>query len=310
MERLLVTGVDTLLGSNLALALADRCEILGLFGSLAVQGDGVQTSAWNPEQPESLERQFDAWHPQWIIHCGPLAASSWEATPDEWAMRREASVVAKLTELSERWSASLLVLSSDAVFTGPRMFHDEQWPASNMTVRSTCTRAMESVAADGNALVIRTHAYGWGVDDRQPGFAEQAFRLLTAGRFPAANGRRYATPILATDLTEPLWRAYETRLRGLYHLAGAERTSTHRFLSEMAASLGGPFAAPLNEVDGDTQCHEETSLSSKRARRMLAVATPMLRDGLERFVAQSTSGWRDAWRHIESAHPLPEAAAA
>jgi len=40
---------------------------------------------------------------------------------------------------------------------------------------------------------------------------------------------RHSTPILATDFAEILERAYQQKLRGTYHLAGAERINPFRF---------------------------------------------------------------------------------
>jgi dTDP-4-dehydrorhamnose reductase len=310
VERLLVTGVDTLLGSNLALALSGRCEVFGLYDRVVVQAEGVETAQWRPGESVSLAKYFDTWQPQWILHCGPLAGSSWEATPEAGETQREVAVVGQLGELAHRWGSSLVVLSSDAVFSGPRMFHDERWPASSTTARAVQSLAMEKVAATFDALVVRTHAYGWNVSGGRASFAERALRDLNLGCLPTPDGRRYATPILATDLADLLWRAYETRLRGLYHLAGAERVSTHRFLMELAASLGVQVSFSAWNESIEATCHEETSLSSKRARRMLAASTPMLREGLDRFVAQSVSGWRDAWHCLGPVETRPEAAAA
>ena len=315
MERLLVTGVDTLLGGNRALALSDRCEVLGLFDRLEVRAEGVQTAPWRPGELSSLAAHFDTWQPQYILHCGPLAASNWEASPEAWEMHREATIVTQLAELSDRWGCSLTVLSSDAVFAGPRMFHDEQWPTTSTTARAVHTLAMERATAPYDALVVRTHAYGWNASGAMPGlaapgFAEQAFRNLIAGCVPNLDGRRYATPILATDLAELLWKAYETRLRGLYHIAGAERASIHRFRPELAARLGVPCPTSISAESAEATNHEETSLSSKRARRMLSASTPMLREGLDRFVAQASSGWRDAWQCLGPVEKRPETAAA
>lgn len=310
MARLLVLGVDTALGGNLALALSDRCEVLGLYDQVAVQSAAVHTARWSHADPESLTAHFDTWQPQWVLHCGSLAASSWEVSPAECDAHCEQVTSAHLADFADRWGSSLTILSSDAVFAGPRMFHDERWPASRKSPRANHTLAMEQAVAHRDALLVRTHAYGWGSNRERPGFAEWAVDELRTGRFPAADGRRYATPILATDLAELLWRAYETRLRGLYHIAGAERTSMHRFLAELAASLGIESSTQAIEEHGDATSHEETSLSSKRARRMLAAATPMLRDGLDRFVAQASNGWRDAWRPVERTRPVPETVAA
>lgn len=311
MERLLVTGVDTLLGSNLALALSDRCEVLGLHDCFAVESPAVRTAAWNADSFDSLSAHFDEFHPQWLIHCGPLCGSSWDREPDSQRARREPQVVARLASLASSWGATLIVVSSDAVFSGPRMFHDECSPATNSSHRAALVREMERAAAGADALVARTHAYGWACEPSMSGFAEQAFERISLGRGVFADGHSHATPILATDLAEILWQAHETRLRGLYHIAGAERTSSHRFVAELAASFGldlpQPLDGPASSLDFDP--HAETSLSSKRARRMLNVSTPLLREGLNRFVEQRQNGWHCAWHMPGSVSTLHEVAA-
>jgi len=158
-------------------------------------------------------------------------------------------------------------------------------------------RALESTGA----LVVRTHAYGWSPTPEGATFAQAALESLAAGIAPAVDGRRHATPILATDLAEFLLRAYELRLHGLYHLAGAERSSPWGFVTELAAVLGVPCPSVRRQpaaaaADG---WHDETSLDSKRARRALEMATPLLREGLYRFAQQSHSGWRDRWTASE-----------
>ena len=67
------------------------------------------------------------------------------------------------------------------------------------------------------------------------------------------------------------------------------------------ADTRGPDAV-VNPLD-------ETSLNCRRARRLLEMATPMLREGLARFVAQFDNGWRDQWHVDDSAARVQEAAA-
>lgn len=311
MERLLVTGIDTLLGSNLALALSDRCEVLGLARQGALESPFVRTARWNPDDPPTIDPHVAHWQPHGIIHCGPLSASSWD--PPVAATEREPLVAAHLADVSERWGCRLTAISSDVVFCGPRMFHEESSTPASPEPRAEHARHMERVLENRDALVVRTHVYGWSFERQAAGFAELACdALLRRGPLAPAfcEGRRYATPILATDLAELLWRAYESRLHGLYHLAGTERTSPHRFVVELAAALAlpAPVAAPLDEGSADSP-PAETSLSSRRARRMLAAATPMLRDGLARFVEQAHNGWRTRWQPARSVRE-PVAAAA
>jgi len=297
MERLLVTGVDYPLGFNLAVALADRCDVLGLYGRHAVECPGASTAAWDGLDLDAIGEVIAQWRPQWMIHCGPLSRPSWDEAMLE-GENHEPRVVARLAELATASGLRLTVLSSDAVFAGPRMFHEETSPAESPSPRAACTRAMERALVNSRALVARTHAYGWSPVAAHAGFAESAAESLAAGRPFGCDGHRYATPILASDLAELLWRAYEIRLEGLYHMAGAERTSAYRFVCELAASLGlpAPAASGRTAPDDAPAVLDETSLNSKRARRMLQMPTPLVREGLNRFVEQAEGGWRERWQ--------------
>ena len=168
---------------------------------------------------------------------------------------------------------------------------------------------MEQALSETRALVVRTHAYGWSPVDSLACYAERAHEALLTGAAIAADGLRHATPILAADLAAPLLRAYELRLQGVYHLSGAERTSAYHFVAELAAAFGlhPPRTACLPRGTNHGTWPDETSLNSKRARRRLEMATPMLREGLERFAEQQNNGWRDHYRRVG---PIQHAVAA
>lgn len=307
MQRVLVTGIETVLGSNLAWALSNRCEVLGCYSQRAVESPAFATAQWHPIHMESIADFLDSWRPQWIVHCPPLATSSWDGDQITMDTQQESSIALRLAMAAAARSCPLTVLTSDVVFSGPRMFHDESSTplASTMLARNCLT--MEQMLGATQALVIRTHAYGWSGDQGAPSFAQQAFELLQRGQLPALDGRRYATPILASDLADLLWHAQHTRLQGLLHLAGAERTSMHRFVRELAACLG-VHCPEAKAGNTDREWPEETSLSSRRARRLLSRSTPMLREGLERFVAQSEGQCRPGW-YARPGRVLADAAA-
>jgi dTDP-4-dehydrorhamnose reductase len=294
VERLLVTGVDFPLGCNLALSLSDRCEVLGLCGQRALQLEGLRTAACAYSDSKLLMQIVREWQPHWILHCGPLAVPSWDRACEEIPIEQQPRLVAALAQTATEVGARLTILSSDVVFCGPRMFHDESSPASQASPRAVATRNMERALEKTSALVLRTHAYGWSPISAHAGFAQQMFETLMRGAAPPTDGRRYATPILATDLAELVWRAYEVRLEGLHHLTGAERAHDHRFVAELAAILGvpAPHAGTESTEAYAGLAEEETSLNSRRARRLLEMATPLLHEGLARFVEQHHNGWR------------------
>jgi len=297
VERILITGVDFALGANLALELADRAEVMGLYAGQAVECPGIGTAAWDGSDLAAIANLCGEWQPQWIVHCGPLSVASWDPADRAVEVNREPQVAAELAEIAHESGARLTVISSDVVFAGPRMFHEETFAANSTAPRAVLTRNMERALEASGALVVRTHAFGWSPVAAHAGFAEQAVQALADGSAPAADGLRYATPILASDLADLLWRAYELRLSGLYHIAGAERTSIYRFVSELAVALS--FERPSvtqSQAGSEIAWHEETSLNSRRARRALERATPLLSEGLRRFAEQSENGWRDRWR--------------
>lgn len=310
MERLLVTGVDGPVGMNLALSLVERFEVLGLYSRYAVASNCFTTEACSPDDPAQLAQHAGAWRPRWIIHCAQTAAPAWDPVAPEAPGDDQSAVAANLAELAADLPARLTVISSDAVFAGPRMFHAETSVPAGTSHHAALTRAVEQVLEGTRAMVVRTHAFGWSPVDAHRGFAERAFDALVSGAETAADGHRHATPILVTDLAVLLLRAYELRLEGLYHLAGAERASPFRFVEQLAHQFGmhaGRSAALLPSLPADVD--GETSLCSKRARRMLEMTTPMLADGLSRFAAQRRNGWRDQFRALGPIHRAHEIAA-
>src|SRR5690606_3468538 len=146
--------------------LSDHCEVFGLFDRYLVESSAMPTAAWNPGDLASLEADFDRWQPQCVIHCGALSASSWDEAPDAGRAGRGILLVGHPAELSAAWGAALTILSSDSVFSGPRMFHDEASTTSEAPLASL-VRALERAAEERDALVVRTHAYGWGFDAPQ-----------------------------------------------------------------------------------------------------------------------------------------------
>jgi dTDP-4-dehydrorhamnose reductase len=294
-ERLLVTGVDGIAGANVALSLADRFTVLGLFEHHPVSLPGCTTFHWGPADPAAWTAVIRRNCPHWIIHCGPMARSSWDVPEESPDAETEPQTCTLLGELAAELGSRLTVISTDAVFAGPRLFHAEPAAANSRTpfAQAVC-RAEEALEATG-ALVVRTHTYGWSPAGALPGFAERVWQTLIEDEATHFDPDRHATPILATDLAEFLRAAYHRGLEGCYHVAGAERTSAYRFAIELAAAFGLSSAPSVDEAPArcvDSSRLNETSLSTSRARRELGRAMPMLREGLDSFAQQARDGFR------------------
>lgn len=288
MNKLLICGVDTLVGGNLASSLADRYTIATCEAADAA---------------ELTYRVLDE-APQAVIYCGPLSQSAWDlAGTTDLDAGHEASAVRTLLSATERAGSQLAVITTDAIFAGPRLFHTENSPTTALSPAADAGRALEQVLAGANALVLRTHVYGWGVG-HDTSFAERVWRELSDERECVVDAQAYATPILATDLAELVHGALVAELHGVYHVTGAERCSQFRFAAELAATFGLTGRQVLlksqTHVPPTRPFVRETSLNTRAIRRALETSLPMLREGLNRFAEQLTNGYRARLQTVSS----------
>jgi len=295
-EKLLVTGVEGIVGANAALSMSGRFEVVGLSTGRPVRLPGCTTASWEPLDATEWMALVRRQRPDWIVHCGALARGSWdlpEACPDG---DQEARTCVRLAEISGELESRLTVITSDAVFAGPRLFHDEKAPASSRQPFARAVSRVEEALEATGAMVVRTHAYGWSPAGASPGFAERVWESLIEGSPASFDPHRHATPILASSLAELLLLAYRRGLRGRYHIAGAERTSAYRFALELAAAFGLRNADALTDEDPPLETERphlyETSLATRRSQRELASPMPMLREGLDSFADQAADGYR------------------
>lgn len=288
MEKLFVTRVDSLVGANAAAVLSGRLEV---------------TSSTSDSDPTTTTDAVLRERPDWVLHCGPASWSSWDLAGIDGVravatgeLAKEAAFLAALADACRQVQAKLTVVTSDALFRGPRMFHDENGASRAVTPTAKQLAGLEKQACEAGALVLRSHVYGWMPNGGATNYAERMFHSLTAELPCRVDARRHATPILATDFANLAFEANRAELRGVYHLAGAERTSPHRVAAELAATLGVPGrnVRLLASDDKSNACRlEETSLNIGAVRQRLSTALPMLREGLSRFVDQGFNGYRD-----------------
>jgi dTDP-4-dehydrorhamnose reductase len=233
-----------------------------------------------------------------MIHCGPLAATAWDVVPFD-RLDHQPGIVGVLADGMARVGGLLTCITSDAVFAGPALFHDEHAIRGGVGALAEACRRSEDLLANHavQSLTVRTHAYGWSVAPSSACLAERCWQAALDASPLALDADAHATPILATDLAELLAVAWQRRLRGVCHLAGAERASPARLAVALSHHQGQhcPIVAEADTSEA-TGPARETSLGTRRGRRALAMPMPLLREGLARFAEQDTNGHRDQLR--------------
>lgn len=298
MHKILIAGIDTIAGANLAAWLAGRHQVMGLSWRKPVSIAGCETALCDGRAEEAAEEWIESVRPQIVVACGPAAESSWQ----DAGTRLSNTHVTQLPvwALAARgYGAQFTLLSSDAVFTGPWMFHRENSTCFCESAEAKAIRETEAEVAKVHpeALLCRTNVFGWSPRAESPSFCQMVIDTLQSERPLSLECTRHGTPILATDLAEILEKCWEHELQGLYHIGGGERISPFRFACLLADQFGvstDSLVPAENAPEGRREFGSgEASLQTRKIRKTLETALPLIREGLGRLKDQHDSGYRD-----------------
>lgn len=301
MDTVLIVGLQGVVGGNLAAVLSERHVVAGVAPHAMAAPGGAVEVVTEPD-PERLSSVIRRHRPARVVLCGASAANCWSGlAPTEQDVAETQAWVAAATDAG----CALTLVSSDAVFTGPWMFHAENSTSLCASAGAQRLREMEQLvqARRPDALIVRTHAFGWSplVSDGTPScWLESLLHELRQGNRPAVSCVPHASPILVTDLASVLEKAWSVGLAGVYHVAGAERVSAAAFVRRLSQEFqldqrtAGATASLTTPATGFGL--GETSLQTRKIRRALGIALPMLNDGLRRLHEQTRDGHLDRLR--------------
>jgi dTDP-4-dehydrorhamnose reductase len=301
VEQLLIAGVDSVVGANLAAQLADKYQVLGISNSVPLAIEGCET-AQAGDDANTIRQVISSRRPGRIIVCQAAGDSPWNH-----AAGRIASLVS--IESARIWSRTaidlgvpLTFISSDAIFTGPWMFHSETCESHCSSPQARSLRSLEESVLQicPETLIVRTHTYGWNPVAESAGWIEGIVSALESDGPGIFDCVPHATPILATDLADMLPPAWAAGLSGVFHIAGAERVNPHRFVCALARifDLAPPRASVLAPVEVPNAAfgQGETSLRTHAFHRAVGLPMPMLSEGLERLFEQKNGGFDRRFR--------------
>jgi dTDP-4-dehydrorhamnose reductase len=285
MDKLFIVGGNTIAGANIATTLADPFDVL------------VSDSDANGT---SLQQAIQIQRPNWVIFCGQASRSGWDVSASAKLIKDDlASVCAKTCDQLE---ITFTMLSSDAIFTGPWMSHDEECTQFCETPQARSIREAEDRVFENcpHAMIIRANVFGCGPSDDAGGFAEEMAECLAGQTELTLDFVRHASPILASDLAELLVSCFDEEVQGVLHLGTAERTSPFHFAAELANALDLPQPVMPHEKTLNRTAQGfgqgETTLDCTLACNLLGSKMPLLKDCLPRFAEQLQNGYQHQLR--------------
>jgi dTDP-4-dehydrorhamnose reductase len=297
VDTVLIAGLDSVVGANLALELSSTHQVVGVCLDRDVSLSGVSTPLARTASIDTLRNLVEQCSPARIIFCGVASRSCWgpNAIPSDSDVLQLQTWLTATAGSAAQWT----YISSDAVFTGPWMFHAENSHSLCASPAAQLLRSLEEkvMAARPETLIVRTHALGWSAGDVAGNWIEAALATLEAQRHPQLDCVRHASPLIVADLARVLQKAWLSGLAGCYHIAGAERINPVQLFQRLAADCGLTYL-PVANAAALTDCaagfgNGETSLQTRKIRRALHIGLPLVSDGLQQLAAQRSNGHYD-----------------
>jgi dTDP-4-dehydrorhamnose reductase len=275
VNRILIVGIDTVAGRSLAEKLGGTCDVEGLWFGTPTIVSGCATARVN----RKLLSEHVA-HATTVVFCGAASQSSWNRG---FGTFRPEEKWLKPCALAAKTSGTRLVfVSSDAVFAGPWVFHDDDSVSHSEESFARQLRGFESqVQALKNSLIVRTHILdGEGV-------VEHALRSVENGRTVSVDASTHATPVVQNEFASSLAECLKAGMTGYVNIAGAERTSPFQLVTMLATNLECDARRVVAKFNADQPV--ERSLRCRRLRTELNQRSSLLKDTLEQLADSVTA---------------------
>ena len=298
MNTILIVGIDSAVGANLAATLTGRFHVVGIARHRSIALAGVELVPDPLTSARAALEILSTTDPAQVVLCGTASLSCWTPEASRFNEAKETAVARCWAEAARDFGTRLTVISSDAIFRGPWMFHDEHSDSFCTSAPARAIRRCEAVLAKRcpSTLIVRTNAYGWSPFGGEGGWFEGLIADLESETPVSADFMRHSTPIPATCLAGLLVATWETEATGVLHIAGSERVSPLMFVERMAFEFGLPAPrfrhATRNRTGEIVFGRSETSLRTVAVRKLLSLPLPNVVEGLMLLNEQQENGFR------------------
>lgn len=269
----LVTGANGFLGANAIRVLEQKSDTRVL---------GTSRRNFDLKDRVSMRNFFITHSPQFVLNTAAMAVHS-ECESDPTAAHAiNAEAVKTLAQECSVIGATLIHISTDAVFDGHRGDYTELDPTSPNTEYGRSKLLGEEYALAYNpALIIRTNFFGWSPNG-QRSILEFFTKNLAAGKKVNGFTDTITTSLYAGDLVERIFALQ--RSQGIIHLTSSDAISKYQFgcLVAEAFNFDPALVTAIDSPGGP----KNISLNTDKASGLLGSPLPTQQEGITRAFAE------------------------
>jgi len=295
MEKLIITGVNGLLGQKLLEQAHNRFAVLGidlqpepLNKKIKFEYQQLDLTKRNP-----LKNTIASFKPHYIVNTAAMTDVDGCETQKELCWKINVEAVENLIYAVRNTGTKIIQISSDYVFDGKNGPYSETSAPKPLGYYGKSKLASENllIAAGVEHAIIRTMVlYGFGTEIR-PNFVTWLIEKLKQNNPVKIVTDQYGNPTLADDLAHAILQIIDRNKWNLYHISGSELIDRYNFALKIADvfKLNKDLIAPITtpELNQPALRPLKSGFIIDKARADLDIEMSNVEQGLKKVKKQS-----------------------
>ncbi len=223
--KIIILGASGLVGGNCMryFNIKEELEVVGTYFSYQAK-DTVKFNTLDLDDPENFD--IESFNPDVILHCGALTWVDYCEENVEESYQKTVQSTLNAIELSKKYDAKLVYISTDYVFDGTDGPYNENHPVNALSVygkhKLEAEQAVEKALPNDHLILRITNVYG--DEERNKNFIARMLDNVVKNeamdiKLPFD---QYATPINASDIARALYLLLKDGKNGIYNIASTD----------------------------------------------------------------------------------------
>jgi dTDP-4-dehydrorhamnose reductase len=240
--RILITGVTGLLGVALQHSARTSDDLFGIYypSRFLPFPLGASVRMANVSDASGMRAIFEWAKPDVVIHAAAIGSVDYAEQHREQTRAVNVGGTKVVSELCRDFKASLIYISSNAVFDGKTPLYSETDLVNPLNYYGQLKVDAENVVkASGvfHAIVRPILMYGWPYPNERGNLVTTWVNALRAAKPINVVENVYSKPLFAQSCAEAIWAVINQKRNGIFHVAGRDHVSLYEFAQTVAKTF-------------------------------------------------------------------------
>ena len=295
----MIIGATGMLGSSIYLTNTNH-ELIGTY--LGEKPNSSKIIKLDITKEENVKKVINNYQPEAIINTAAITNVDLCEKNRKLAENVHILGTKYLVAAAEECNSYFLYISTDSVFDGIKgNYNEKDKPRPLNVYAQTKFEGEKETLKYQNSSVIRTNIYGYNWLNKES-IAEWIINTLKKEKKINLFRDVYFTPILVNNLSQALLEIVERKLKGIFHIAGAENVTKINFGKKIAElwNLDEELIEPISIYDLNLKADRplKPTLDITKCQKILRTKLLNLEEGLKLFRKLADLGYLERLRNL------------